>query len=104
MEQTRTQRRANMNPNAEATASAGGDPPTTRMERRKQQEQQAPKRRRTRLIPIWLRLIIIIVLLAFSLLGGAMVGYSAIGNGNLGDVFHKSTWEHPFDIVYKNKQ
>ncbi|MGG1557865.1 DNA-directed RNA polymerase subunit beta [Geobacillus thermoleovorans] len=65
-------------------------------------EAAAPRRFvRTRLIPIWLRLIIVIVLMATSLAAGAVVGYSAIGDGKPLDVFRPSTWKHIIDIVEK---
>ncbi|GAJ38367.1 DNA-directed RNA polymerase subunit beta [Saccharococcus caldoxylosilyticus] len=69
------------------------------------EETRAERRRRfqrTRLIPIWLRLIIVAVLMAISLAAGAMIGYGVIGDGNPFDVFHRSTWQHIIDIVEKD--
>ncbi|AMX85107.1 EpuA protein [Geobacillus subterraneus] len=56
---------------------------------------------RTRLIPIWLRLVIVTVLMAICLAAGAVVGYSAIGDGQWLDVFRPSTWQHIIDFVEK---
>ncbi|AGT33688.1 hypothetical protein M493_17400 [Geobacillus genomosp. 3] len=56
---------------------------------------------RTRLIPIWLRLIIVAALMALSLTVGAIIGYSAIGDGAWLDVFRPSTWQHIVDVVEK---
>ena len=52
-----------------------------------------------RMIPIWLRLLILLVLLALAAAVGAMVGFSVIGDGTAGDVFKKETWQHIFDIM-----
>lgn len=52
-----------------------------------------------RLIPIWLRLVILLVLLVVAAGLGAMVGFSVIGDGTAGDVFKKETWQHIFDIM-----
>jgi lipopolysaccharide/colanic/teichoic acid biosynthesis glycosyltransferase len=61
------------------------------------------KRRRlpTRLIPIWLRLVLLIVFSFVFMTAGAAVGYGKIGNGNPGDVFKMSTWTHIHDLIYK---
>ncbi|WP_313236843.1 DNA-directed RNA polymerase subunit beta [Sporosarcina ureae] len=52
-----------------------------------------------RMIPIWLRLLIFIVLLVLAAIAGTMVGFSVIGDGSVGDVFKKETWQHIFDIM-----
>ena len=52
-----------------------------------------------RLIPIWLRIVIILVLLMIAAVVGAMVGYSVIGEGKAMDVFKPATWQHIFDIM-----
>ncbi|AMQ21856.1 DNA-directed RNA polymerase subunit beta [Geobacillus sp. JS12] len=65
-------------------------------------EAAAPRRFvRTRLIPIWLRFVIVTVLMAICLAAGAVVGYSAIGDGAWLDVFRPSTWLHILDFVEK---
>lgn len=52
-----------------------------------------------RLIPIWLRIVIILMLVVIAAVVGAMVGYSVIGEGKAMDVFKPSTWQHIFDIM-----
>ncbi len=65
-------------------------------------EAKSPKERiRVRLIPIWLRIIIVIVLLAICIIGGAAFGYGVIGEGNATDIFKKETWSHIIDLVKK---
>lgn len=79
---------------------------TSRQERReKQRNFQVVRRKRTRvrLIPIWLRVVIVTVLAAFCFLFGAMFGYSGIGDGKATDVFKASTWTHIRDLVEKEK-
>ncbi|PLR76182.1 DNA-directed RNA polymerase subunit beta [Bacillus sp. V3-13] len=69
---------------------------------KKEQQEKARKtneRVRTRLIPIWLRVIIVIVLIFVCLVAGAMVGYGVIGDGKATDVFKESTWTHIIDLI-----
>lgn len=74
----------------------------------KQQEKKADKaeiakeRIRIRLLPIWLRLVIVCVLIAVCILAGAIVGYSVVGGGKVSEVFKKSTWTHIVDLVNKD--
>ncbi len=56
---------------------------------------------RIRLLPIWLRLILVVLLLAGSLVFGLMIGYGVIGSGEPGDILKKETWQHIIDIVIK---
>jgi len=68
------------------------------------EEASAARRRkfqRTRLIPIWLRLLIVLVLMAVSLAAGLAIGYGVIGDGKPLDVFKRSTWQHIIDFVEK---
>lgn len=57
------------------------------------------KRIRIRLIPLWLRLLLIAVLIVLCVILGAMFGYSVMGNGKATDVFDKSTWTHIIDLI-----
>ncbi|MGJ7920779.1 DNA-directed RNA polymerase subunit beta [Neobacillus sp. LXY-4] len=66
-------------------------------------EADGKSRIRIRLIPIWLRLVIIILLLSFSLMSGMMVGYGVIGDGKPFDALKQSTWTHIVDIINKEK-
>ena len=52
-----------------------------------------------RLFPIWLRIIIVLVLVAFAAVLGAMVGFGVIGDGEPADVLKWETWQHIFDIM-----
>jgi len=38
-----------------------------------------------------------------SLIGGLMVGYGVIGDGNPKDVLKKETWTHIVDLVVEKK-
>lgn len=62
-------------------------------------EKQSKRGVRIRLIPIWLRLILIIILVSGSLAGGLMVGYGVMGDGKPKEVFKKATWTHIIDFV-----
>jgi DNA-directed RNA polymerase subunit beta len=68
-----------------------------------EQAQENRKRIRVRLIPIWLRVIIVALLIVVSAALGAMVGYGVLGNGKATEVFQKSTWTHIYDLIYKEK-
>lgn len=59
------------------------------------------KRVRIRLIPIWLRIVLLAVMIVVSVIGGAIVGYSLLGNGKASDVLKESTWTHIIDLVEK---
>ena len=78
------------------------------LSRQEFEEQQEPKTEqnkkqkiRIRLLPIWLRLIIVAVLIVVMVIIGALIGYSVIGGGNPIDVFKVSTWTHIVDLVNK---
>jgi uncharacterized membrane protein YvbJ len=74
----------------------------TREEVKKEKKTREKKKRiRVRLIPIWLRIIIVLILLAASILLGAMFGYAVMGGGEAKDIFEKSTWTHILDLVEK---
>lgn len=61
------------------------------------------KKLKVRLIPIWLRLLLVLVFCAASLAAGLAIGYGVIGDGNPSDIFEKATWQHIVDIVVKEK-
>lgn len=54
---------------------------------------------RLRLIPIWLRIVLVVILLIVTAIVGVMAGYSVIGDGALADALKASTWQHIFDIM-----
>lgn len=62
-------------------------------------ETRQNKKVKIRLLPIWLRLLIVAALIVLMVILGALFGYSVIGDGNAVDVFRISTWTHIVDIV-----
>lgn len=52
-----------------------------------------------RLIPIWLRIVLVLILLFFAAVAGLTIGYGFIGDGEPADAFKWSTWQHIFDII-----
>lgn len=66
-----------------------------------QKEDAAMKRVRIRLIPIWLRVILLVIFTGVFLVAGAAVGYGVLGDGSPGDVLKGSTWTHIIDLVEK---
>ncbi len=77
--------------------------PETVIEKDVQQTDEiSPKKVRwvqIRMIPIWLRIILVILLLALVIFIGLRVGYGYIGDGNPSDVLKKETWLHIVDII-----
>lgn len=62
------------------------------------------RRPKIRIIPIWLRLLLVLMLGAAALLGGTMIGYGVIGDGQPTDVMEWSTWQHIIDLVKKTAE
>ncbi|MCZ2257550.1 DNA-directed RNA polymerase subunit beta [Sporosarcina sp. G11-34] len=52
-----------------------------------------------RMIPIWLRIILVALLIAGAALLGVIVGYGYMGDGNPADALKKETWTHIIDII-----
>lgn len=79
----------------------------TRKEIRKrakaEKQTETPKWIRIRLLPIWLRIILVILLTAGSLVVGVMVGYGVLGDGKPQDALEKATWTHIIDLVVEKK-
>ena len=80
----------------------------SRMERNKQKKQKSVKeetseKRRIwvqiRLLPIWLRIVLVLLLLTGAGIGGAILGYGYVGDGQPTDVLKKETWTHILDII-----
>lgn len=57
------------------------------------------KRVRLRLIPIWLRVLLVICLLVGVSVIGLVVGYSGLGDGDAADALKWKTWQHIIDII-----
>lgn len=80
----------------------------TREEIRIQKEKEKKKKQnpsnRIRLIPIWARIILVVLFFAASLIAGAMLGYGIVGDGEPRDVLNKETWQNIHDIIYKETE
>lgn len=70
-----------------------------KQEKQEIQEEQSPKSVRLRLIPIWLRIILTLVLFLGVAAIGLITGYSGVGDGQAGDALKWSTWQHLLDII-----
>jgi hypothetical protein len=72
-------------------------------ELKNEEQDDAPKKPtrwvQIRIIPIWLRLIIVFVLAITAMFVGYNIGYSVIGDGSSDDTFSLSTWRHILDII-----
>ncbi|MFY4775210.1 DNA-directed RNA polymerase subunit beta [Metabacillus sp. RGM 3146] len=68
---------------------------------KKEDNKERTEKIRIRLFPIWLRLIIVVLLMAIALAVGAMVGYGVLGGQNPLDALKWSTWQHIIDLVEK---
>ncbi|GAB2551817.1 DNA-directed RNA polymerase subunit beta [Gracilibacillus alcaliphilus] len=80
----------------------------TNKEKQAKQEQSnkrsRPKKYVRRIIPVWAKLLIIIILSFFALAIGLMIGFSALGDGSPLDVLKLETWEHIVDFVRVNEE
>ena len=63
------------------------------------QTDQPDRKVRLRLIPIWLRIIIVLLLFIVAVILGLVVGYGVIGDGAASDVLKWETWQHLLDII-----
>ncbi len=52
-----------------------------------------------RILPIWLRIILVLLLLGGAVALGTTIGYGYIGDGNPEDALKKETWIHIIDII-----
>lgn len=52
-----------------------------------------------RILPIYVRVILVILLLIVAAVLGAVIGFSILGDGAASDIFQKDTWAHIFDIM-----
>lgn len=57
------------------------------------------RKERIRLIPIWLRLLIVFLLLLLSFIAGLMFGFGVIGEGKPLDVLNPKIWTHIYDLI-----
>lgn len=75
----------------------------SRKEEKEKRKQEKVKlaRPKARIIPIWLRLIMVATFSAAALIIGLMIGYGVIGDGNPIEALKVETWQHLIDIVFK---
>lgn len=73
-----------------------------KQEQQLNQPEGKPKKIRIRLIPIWLRIVLVLLAIVLAVVIGCLVGYSVIGEGKPSEVFQKDTWSHIFDLVRKD--
>lgn len=103
-EQSRTGRNntyENLNKNGNLVSEVEIDPKQEQAESRKKQNEEKKRRKkpRRRLFPIWLRVIVVLLLFAASLMIGLMVGYGVLGDGNPTDALKKETWQHILELI-----
>ncbi|WP_203248469.1 DNA-directed RNA polymerase subunit beta [Sporosarcina beigongshangi] len=75
---------------------------TEQRSRSTESEQTTPKKQfwvQIRLLPIWLRIVLVLLLLAGAAILGAIIGYGYVGDGQPADVLKKETWTHILDII-----
>lgn len=73
------------------------------VDEKEKRQKRSPKKIKVRLIPIWLRTIIVILSFFICLITGVIVGYSVFGDGKPQDALKKSTWTHIIDLVNKER-
>lgn len=56
---------------------------------------------RIRILPIWLRILLVLAGSIIAVFLGLTIGYAVIGDGSFGEVFKMSTWTHIIDLVLK---
>lgn len=76
-----------------------GSSETERHDVEQSSKQRKSQKVKVRLIPIWLRLMIIGFLLFISIAVGAIIGYSVLGDGHPLGVFKKSTWQQIVNFI-----
>ncbi|MEO4054087.1 DNA-directed RNA polymerase subunit beta [Solibacillus sp. CAU 1738] len=52
-----------------------------------------------RLIPIWIRILLVLILIIVAAIAGVIIGYGYIGSGEPADALKWSTWQHILDII-----
>ncbi len=75
-------------------------PQNEKKEKRSEKNNEQPIRwYNFRLIPIWLRIILVLLLLIIAGAAGLMVGFGVIGSGEPLDALKMETWQHMLDII-----
>jgi Na+-transporting methylmalonyl-CoA/oxaloacetate decarboxylase beta subunit len=86
---------------AKQTAKAATREDVKKAKKTKEEQVKKTERIRVRIIPIWARILLVLVFMAVSALVGIVIGYGVIGSGNPADAFDQSTWQHIIDLVEK---
>lgn len=99
---TPEQELTNTNENQEEKLEVNSRKERKRRKKEHTEDEVAPKKTfwvQLRILPIWLRIILFILLLAAVIVIGLRFGYGFIGDGNPADVLKKETWTHILDII-----
>lgn len=83
------------------------DEKLSRMDKRKKQKEDNKTTNETkkvswvqmRILPIYVRVILVTLLLIIVAIIGLRLGYGYMGDGNPSDVLKKETWTHIIDII-----
>ena len=66
----------------------------------KKEKQERPIRwYNFRLIPIWLRILLVVLFITIAGASGLMIGFGVIGGGNPTDILKWETWEHILNMI-----
>ncbi|MDX8047613.1 DNA-directed RNA polymerase subunit beta [Gracilibacillus sp. S3-1-1] len=68
-------------------------------ETRADNQEGKPKKYVRRLIPVWAKVLIVVVLSLFALMLGLIIGFSVLGDGDALDVLRLETWQHIWDFI-----
>lgn len=72
----------------------------TRAKRREQKDYEQPRRWvQIRIIPIWLRIVLVLILFFIAAMAGLMIGFGIIGGGEPLDALKWETYQHILDIL-----
>lgn len=88
---------------AKSRQRLSADQPGGQVSRKQLKEEKKLLKPNRRVVPIWLRIIIVLSLSAIALVLGLMIGYGMLGDGAPLDVLKKETWQHIADIVGKKE-
>lgn len=80
--------------------SESTQPKVPQKEKRSERYQEKPMRWYDfRLIPIWLRVVLVLLLLIIAGASGLMIGFGVIGSGEPFDALKMVPWQHILDIM-----
>jgi len=77
--------------------------PEAKKRKRSNKPEISPEQRKRwiqiRLIPIWARILLVLLLLFLATITGLMIGYGFIGDGEPMDALKWGAWQHILDLV-----